>query len=99
MVRPLAEDNTALIPHGVVTFYHEVVESVVRAPPFGSCSEEMPQLSSSAERMRLDMVQEISAEEQRQQERQNSDAEAVAETAAAIPIKNLEAMLSTISPG
>jgi hypothetical protein len=61
----------------------------------------MSQPSSSAERMRLDMAQGIRAEEERQQERQNLDAEAVAEAAAAtaIPIKNLEAMLITTSPG
>jgi hypothetical protein len=61
----------------------------------------MLQLSSSAELMRLDMAQGISTEEQQQQERQNSDAEAVAEAAAAtaVPNKNLEATLITISPG
>ena len=84
-----------------MTFYHEVVESVVTAPPFRSYSEEMSQPSSSVERMRLDMAQGISAEEERQQERQNLDAEAVAEAAAAtaVPNKNLEATLITISPG
>jgi predicted protein tyrosine phosphatase len=83
VVRSPAEDNTAPPPSSVVPFYQEVVESVVKGPCITCYSEELLQLPSPAERMRRDIAQGMSTEEQQQQERQNARAEAAAEVAAA----------------